>query len=153
LVTFGTIHDWDPGKGFVISWHGSPAARAKAKESPISNIAASYQQAQHLRDFCEHATRGLDMPRLSIGVWDIAGVCDIPAMTYAINAHLRRHDTYHSWFEFQDADRIVRRTFADPADIEFLPIEHGEMTSAGLRAHILATPNPLQWDCLSFGLI
>jgi hypothetical protein len=74
-------------------------------------------------------------------------------MTYAINAHLRRHDAYHSWFEFQDADRIVRHTFADPADIEFLPIDQGEMTSAELRAHILTTPDPLQWDCLTFGLI
>ena len=27
------------------------------------------------------------------------------------------------------------------------------MTSAELRNHILATPNPLQWDCFSFGMI
>jgi hypothetical protein len=93
------------------------------------------------------------MARLSIGAWDIAGVCDISAMTYAINAHLRRHDTYHSWFEYQDTDRIVRHTFSDPADIEFLPTEQREMTSAEFHAHIFATPNPLQWDCLSFGLI
>jgi len=93
------------------------------------------------------------MARLSIGAWDISGVCDVPAMTYAINAHLRRHDAYRSWFECQETGRIVRRTFGDPADIEFLPADQGEMTSAELRAHILATPNPLQWDCFSFGLI
>jgi hypothetical protein len=93
------------------------------------------------------------MARLCIGAWDIVGVCDIPAMTYAINAHLRRHDTYHSWFEYKNADDIVRRTIRDSADIEFVPTENGEMTSADLRAHILATPNPLQWDCFSFGLI
>jgi mycolipenoyl-CoA---2-(long-chain-fatty acyl)-trehalose mycolipenoyltransferase / long-chain-acyl-CoA---trehalose acyltransferase len=93
------------------------------------------------------------MARLSIGAWDISGVCDLAAMTDAINAHLRRHDTYHSWFECQDAGRIVRHTFSDPADIEFLPTDQGEMTSAELRDHILATPNPLQWDCVSFGLI
>ena len=34
--------------------------------------------------------------------WDIPGACDIPVMTAAINAHVRRHDTYHSWFEFED---------------------------------------------------
>lgn len=93
------------------------------------------------------------MARLSIGAWDISGVCDITAMTDAINAHLRRHDAYHSWFECQQTGRIVRRTFGDPADIEFLPADQGEMTSAELRAHILATPNPMHWDCFSFGLI
>lgn len=95
------------------------------------------------------------MARLCIGAWDIAGVCDIPAMTYAINAHLSRHDTYHSWFEFEyeSADNIVRRTFSDPADIEFAPTGWGEMSSAELRDHILATPDPLQWGCFSFGLV
>jgi mycolipenoyl-CoA---2-(long-chain-fatty acyl)-trehalose mycolipenoyltransferase / long-chain-acyl-CoA---trehalose acyltransferase len=93
------------------------------------------------------------MARLCIGAWDIVGVCDIPAMTYAINAHLRRHDTYHSWFDYKNAENIVRRTIRDSADIEFVPTENGEMTSADIRAHILATPGPLRWDCFSFGCI
>ncbi|HTZ15410.1 MAG TPA: condensation domain-containing protein [Mycobacterium sp.] len=153
MVTFGTIHDWDPANGSVISWHATPTALSKAQQAPISAAPASYQQIQHLNGFCEHATRGRDMARLSIGAWDISGVCDVPAMTYAINAHLRRHDAYRSWFECQETGRIVRRTFGDPADIEFLPADQGEMTATELRAHILATPNPLQWDCFSFGLI
>jgi hypothetical protein len=153
MVALGTIHDWSPAPGLVVSWHASPAARAKAGQAPISAVPVSYQQAQHLRGFCQHAAQGLDMARLCIGAWDIVGVCDIPAMTYAINAHLRRHDTYHSWFEYKNADDLVRRTIRDSADIEFVPTENGEMTSADLRAHILATPNPLQWDCFSFGLI
>ena len=93
------------------------------------------------------------MSRLFIAAWDIAGRCDIRAMTYVINAHLRRHDTYRSWFEYQDAEHIVRRTIRDPADIEFVPTEHGEMTPAELRDHLLATPDPLQWDCFRFGII
>ncbi len=93
------------------------------------------------------------MARLNIGACDLAGQCDIPAMTYAINAHLRRHDTYHSWFEYTDAEHIVRRTIPDPADIDLVPTEHDEMTPAELRHHILATPDPLQWDCFRFGLI
>jgi mycolipenoyl-CoA---2-(long-chain-fatty acyl)-trehalose mycolipenoyltransferase / long-chain-acyl-CoA---trehalose acyltransferase len=153
MVALGTIHDWSPAPGLVVSWHASPAARAKAGQAPISVVPASYQQAQHLRGFCQHAAQGLDMARLCIGAWDIVGVCDIPAMTYAINAHLRRHDTYHSWFEYKNADDIVRRTIRDSSDIEFVPTENGEMTSADLRAHILATPNPLHWDCFSFGFI
>jgi hypothetical protein len=93
------------------------------------------------------------MSRLCIAVWDMPGRCDIPAMTYVINAHLRRHDTYRSWFEYQDAEHIVRHTICDPADIELVPTKHGEMTPAEWRDHILATPNPLQWDCFQFGVI
>ena len=47
-------------------------------------------------------------------------------------------------------NHIVRRTIRDPADIEFSPTEHGEMTPEEWRSHILATPNPLQWDCFRF---
>ena len=74
-------------------------------------------------------------------------------MSYVINAHLRRHDTYRSWFEYTDAERIVRRTIGDPADIDFIPIEHGEMTPSELRDLIVATPDPLHWNCFSFGMI
>lgn len=153
MVTFGTVHNWDPGTGSVISWHATPAAREKARQAPISDVPASYQQLHHLRRFSEHAARGLDMARLNIGVWDISGVCDVAAMTEAINAHLRRHDTYHSWFEHRTDGRIVRHTFDDPADIEFAALQRGEMTPTELRAHILATPNPLRWDCFTFGLV
>jgi mycolipenoyl-CoA---2-(long-chain-fatty acyl)-trehalose mycolipenoyltransferase / long-chain-acyl-CoA---trehalose acyltransferase len=110
-------------------------------------------QAQHLRGFCEQAARGLDYSRLMITTCKIAGRCDIRAMTHVINAHLRRHDTYRSWFEYKDADHIVRRTIRDATDIQFVPTNHGEMTPEELRAFILATPDPLQWDCFSFGLI
>ena len=89
---------------------------------------------------------------MMIFTWEVAGRCDVRAMNYALNAHLRRHDTYRSWFEYKDAEHIVRHTIADPADIEFVPIEHGTMTSAELRDHISA-PHPLQWDCFLFGVI
>jgi len=92
------------------------------------------------------------MSRLMIFTWDIPGRCEIRVMNYAINAHLRRHDTYHSWFEYRDAEHIVRHTIADPADIEFVPIEHADLTPADLRDHI-SKPQPLQWDCFVFGVI
>jgi hypothetical protein len=81
------------------------------------------------------------------------GRCDIRVLTYVINTHLRRHDTYHSWFELTDANQIRRHTFSDPADIRCVPIEHGEMTAETWREHILATPSPLQWDCFRFAVI
>jgi mycolipenoyl-CoA---2-(long-chain-fatty acyl)-trehalose mycolipenoyltransferase / long-chain-acyl-CoA---trehalose acyltransferase len=152
-ATVEVIHDWMPDPGSVVSWHPSSAALAKAQQAPISAVPASYMQAQHLRRFCAYAARGLDMSRLFIAAWDIAGRCDIRAMTYVINAHLRRHDTYRSWFEYQDANHIVRRTIRDAADIEFTPSKHGEMAPEEWRSHILATPDPLQWDCFRFAII
>ena len=148
-----TIHDWVPEPGPVVSWQPSPDAVAKARQAPVSAVPASYMQAGHLRRYRDHAARGLDLSRQLIGAWDIAGQCDIRVMTYVINAHLRRHDTYRSWFEYQDEEHIVRRTIRDPADIELVPTEHGEMTPVELRDHVLATPNPLQWGCFRFGLI
>ena len=152
-VAVAPIHQWVPEPGRVVSWQPSPGTLAKARQAPISAVPASYMQAKHLRGFCEHAARGLDLSRLLIAAWDIAGQCDIRAMTYVINAHLRRHDTYHSGFDSQDGQHIVRRTIGDPADIEFVPTHHGEMTPAEWRDHVLATPNPLQWGCFRFALI
>ncbi|MEY8013688.1 condensation domain-containing protein [Mycobacterium servetii] len=147
------VGDWDPAPGSLVSWHPSSAARAKALDAPVSALPPSYIQARHLRSFCEQAARGLDHSRLLIASVDVAGRCDLRAMSYVINAHLRRHDTYRSWFDYHDADHIVRHTIADAADIEFVPTRHGAMTSPQLREHIVATPGPLHWDCFSFGVI
>jgi len=95
----------------------------------VSAVPPSYVQTRHLRSFSEQAARGLDHSRLLIASVEVYGRCDLRAMSYVINTHLRRHDTYRSWFEYQDADHIVRHTIADPADIEFVPTEHGEMTA------------------------
>ncbi len=110
-------------------------------------------QAQHIRGYREQAAQGRDMSRLLIAAWDMPGQCDIRAMTYVLNAHLRRHDTFHSWFEFTDGDHIVRRTIREPASIALVPAKHGEMAPAELRSLILATPDPLQWDCFRFLII
>ncbi|OBH11182.1 MULTISPECIES: condensation domain-containing protein [unclassified Mycobacterium] len=147
-----TLRDWTPQASPVVCWHASPAAKAKAAEAPVSPVPPSYQQTQHLRRYRDHAARGLDMSRLMIFTWDVPGRCDIRAMNYAVNAHIRRHDTYHSWFEYRDARHIVRHTIADPADIELVPMEHGRLTPEELREHI-STPQPLQWDCFFFGVV
>lgn len=152
-VEIGTIVEWVPRPGSVVSWHPSPASRAKAGQAPISDVPVAYMQAQHLRGFREQAARGLDYSRLLIITCDIPGRCDIRAASYVVNAHLRRHDTYRSWFEFTDGEHIVRRTMPDPADIEFIPVEHGEMAPEELRDFIVATPDPLHWDCFHFGVI
>lgn len=153
LVKVGTIYDWAPGPGSVVTWHPSAGSIAKARQAPISAVPTSYIQAQHLRGYCEFAARGLDYSRLLIGTWDGPGRCDIRKMSYIINAHLRRHDTYRSWFEYHDAEHIVRRTISDPGDIEFVPTKRGEMTQKEWQDHVCATPNPLEWGCFSFGVI
>lgn len=152
-VAIGSIGEWTPDPGSVISWDPSAATLAITREAPVSPVPASYMQAEHLRGYWEHKARGLNMARLCIATWDIPGQCDVRAMSYVINAHLRRHDTYHSWFERTDDGFLRRRTISDPAGLDFVPTVHGEMTPAEWRSHVLATPGPLQWDCFRFMLI
>ncbi|WP_237571383.1 condensation domain-containing protein [Mycolicibacterium lacusdiani] len=153
MVAIKAIHDWIGTSGDVVSWHPSPASRAKVAKAPVSDVPVSYQQAQHIRGYLSHLAGGTDMARLNIPAWDMQGQCDVRAMSHVINAYLRRHDTYHSWFEMTDDDQIVRHTVANPRDINFVPTKHGEMTASQWREHVLSTPDPLQWDCFSFGII
>jgi hypothetical protein len=152
-VTVKSVHEWIPDPGSVVSWGPSPAALAKAKEAPAISTPASYMQAEHLRSWTDFAAKGVDMSRLCIATWEIPGQCDIRAMTHVINAHLRRHDTFHSWFEYIDSENIVRRTIENPAAIKFVPTRHGEMTPAEWQNLAMGTPDPLQWDSFRFMII
>lgn len=153
MVALTAIHDWVDAPGSVVSWGPSPVCLAKVAQAPVRAVPASYQQEQHIRNYREHSANGLEMARLLIPAWNIPGRCDIRAMTYVINSYLRRHDTYHSWFDFDDQDRVVRHAVANPADIQFVATKSGEMNAAQWRKHILNTPSPLQWDCFRFGVI
>ncbi|PQM44467.1 Trehalose-2-sulfate acyltransferase papA2 [Mycobacterium talmoniae] len=153
MVIWEAIHDWVDAPGELVTWDPSPATLAKVRNAPVSPVPASYQQAQHLRAYCDYRAQGAEMARLNIPAWNIAGRCDIRAMTHVINAYLRRHDTYHSWFEYKDTGDVVRRTMSNPRDIKLVPTKHGEVTSAEWRDRVLATPDPLQWNCFSFGVI
>lgn len=153
MVALTAIHDWVDAPGVMTVWGPSSISAQKMAHAPISNVPPSYQQDQHIRTYRECSVNGIEMARLLIPVWNMPGRCDIRTMTYVINSHLRRHDTYHSWFEFTDDDRITRRTVADPADIHFVATKYGEMTSNQWREHVLKTPGPLQWDCFQFGVI
>ena len=153
MVAIKAIHDWIGVSGDVVSWHPSARSRGKLADAPVSSVPVSYQQSQHIRGYLTHRANGTDMARLNIPAWDMPGVCDVRAMTHVINAYLRRHDTYHSWFEMTDAGDIVRRKAADPRDVTFAPTSHGAMTAPQWRELVLATPGPLQWDCFAFGII
>jgi hypothetical protein len=153
MVAIKAITDWFGTSGSVVSWHPSPASVKKVQNAPVSSVPPSYQQAQHIRGYLSHIAGGTEMARLNIPAWDMPGQCDLRAMTHVINAYLRRHDTYHSWFEMTDDGDVVRHTVSNPRDIAFVPTKHGDMTAPHWREHILSTPDPLQWDCFSFGVI
>ena len=152
-VTIGSIDDWVLSPGVVISWHATAAAQEKARHAPVSPIPVSYMQAQHIRGYYNQIASGLDYSRQIIATCEVPGQCDIPAMSQAINTYLRRHDTYRSWFEYAGAGPIVRRALEDPADIEFEPIDHGEMKIEDLYDHVVAIPTPLEWGCFTFGIV
>lgn len=149
----GTVHDWEPGPGKIVSWQASSASLENARRAPVSDVPLSTMQEAHIRGFSRYAEQGLDYARLVIGSADEPGRCDVRAMSFVINSHLRRHKTYHSWFEYDDANSIVRHTIRDAADIDFVPVRHDEMTSTQWHRFVLDTPDPLQWDCFRFGII
>jgi 2'-acyl-2-O-sulfo-trehalose (hydroxy)phthioceranyltransferase len=152
-VEIASIEEWNPEPGSLVTWGPTAAALAKAEAAPVSDVPASYIQTRHMRSFVQQAAIGVDHSRLFIAACRLPGRCDLRAMTYAINAHLRRHGTYRSWFEYHDADHIVRHTMADSTDIEFVPKRHGGLSSDELRDQTVSTPDSLQWDCFRFGVI
>ena len=152
-ITIGTIDDWSPSPGVVISWHPTSAAMEKARQAPVSSVPVSYMQGQHIRGVYEQDAAGLDYSRQIIATCEVPGQCNIDAMNHALNAYLRRHDTYRSWFEYAGSGEIIRRSITDPEDIEFEPIDNGVMGAEGARKHIVDIPTPMEWGCFSFGVV
>jgi hypothetical protein len=153
MVAIGSISLWQPGRGPVTTWTASAASRALMATADRDPLPPSFQQALHLRKAHDVRTQERQAPRLIMVAWDMDGWCDVAAMTEAINAHVRRHDTYHSSFEVT-ADAIVRRTIDDPDRIEFVPATVGFLEDGEIRDHVQsATPGTLEWDCFVFGVI
>jgi len=153
MVVIASHGSWSPGRGPVTTWTASPASREIMARAAIDPMEPSSQQAQHLRTAYHAKAEGRTVPRLIMASWDIDGWCDIAAMTDSINAHIRRHDTYHSAFEVT-AESITRRTVDDAARIEFVPTALGFLDQAAIRTLVqTATPGTLEWDCFTFGVI
>lgn len=148
-----SLSTWQAAGGTVFTWVPSPATLTHVTKSPKQDIPPSFQQEQHLRSFRSHHQNGLEMERLLILTWELPGQCNLTAMSEAINIHLRRHDTYHSWYSFEQDNRVTRRVIPEPSLIEFVASPHGEMSWEQVLQEILATPTPLQWDCFRFGVI
>lgn len=91
----------DPGHRHLLASDGR--VEEKVRHAPVSPVPVSYMQGQHLRNYCERTAAGRNFSRQIIASCEVAGHCDIAAMDQALNAYLRRHDTFRSWFE-QTAD-------------------------------------------------
>ena len=152
-ITVGALDEWTLTPGSVTSWHPTAAAKEKARQAPVSSVPISYMQGQHLRNYSERTASGLNFSRQIIASCDVAGECDISAMDHAVNAYLRRHDTFRSWFEQAGDGEFIRHAINDPADIEFVPVDHGHLTIDEIHAHVVAIPNPLEWGCFTFGIV
>lgn len=150
----GPIELWNPGQGRVTTWTASKQTREALRSAPVDPLPPSAQQAQHLWTAHYGAAAGRDLPRLMVAAWDMAGVCDLDAMTHSINTHVRRHDTYRSSFEVIDGGSIRRRTVGGPESIELVPAARGFMTAEQVRTHALtSTPGTLAGDCFTFGVV
>ncbi|BBY18331.1 condensation domain-containing protein [Mycolicibacterium litorale] len=152
-ITVGPLGEWALKPGSVTSWHPTAEAVEKARQAPVSSVPVSYMQGQHLRNYSEREAAGLNFSRQIIASCEVPGRCDVSAMDHAVNSYLRRHDTFRSWFERTDEGDFIRHAIEDPADIEFVPIDHGDMTIDEIQAHVVAIPTPLEWACFTFGVI
>ncbi len=151
--TVGPLGEWEVESGRVTSWHPTAAAMESAGRAPVSPVPISFMQGQHLRNYCDRHAAGLNFSRQIIASCEAPGHCDIGAMNEAVNAYLRRHDTFRSWFEHTDDDQFVRHSLVDPEEIEFEPVDHGELSVEQIRAHVTDIPTPLEWGCFTFGII
>ncbi len=107
-------------------------------------------QAQHIRGYCEQrqgtrllAADGRQLPA--------AGQCDIRAANYVINAHLRRHDTYHQLVPMQR--QRTNNPAYDPGSTPTSSSYQFIMVSSRcpqIREIVQNTPDPLQWGCFQF---
>lgn len=146
------LSDWTGPPATLTIWHPSSKSIAAAKTAPLSPIPPSYEQAQHLEAFFASNQRQEEMSRLLIVVWDEQGQCDHRVMTEVITNHLRRHDTYHSWFEKKD-NAIFRHVLKDPETIAMEPSTFGEATAEDWQRLIADTPGSFEWDCFRFGIL
>jgi len=155
MVAIGSISgSWSPGRGILTEWTASPSSRELAARAPHDPLPPTFQQEKHLRSADSARKLQRRTPRLIMTSWDVAGWCDVAAMTGAIDAHLRRHDTYHRGFDITADGTITRRTIDTPELIEFCPVVIGFMEQDEIREHVLtATPDTLDWDCFTFGVI
>ncbi|WP_306365091.1 condensation domain-containing protein [Nocardia sp. CC227C] len=154
MVSFGLIDEWEPTPGRLVTWVAAPASLARAAAAPAHPAPPSHQQEEYLRAADRNATADFRYSGLCLVVAQVPELLDRAAMTRAVNAFLLRHDTFRTWFAIAPGGAVVRHLVA-PEDVEFVPVEHGEIDNPEtIREHVQkTTPGPFQWDCFTFGAI
>ena len=152
MAVLRPFHVWSGPPALLTVWRPSDLSLKAAQMAPVSPVPPSYEQAQHLRAFRECKTQNEEMARLLIVVWEENGSCDVLAMTRVITEHLRRHDTYHSWFE-ERGNTLVRHVLTDPSIIEMEPVTLGQVNEQEWRKAAAAIPAPFEWGCFGFGIL
>lgn len=154
MVSFGLIDDWEPRPGRLTSWTASRAAVAAAGSAGTDPVPPSHQQEEYLRAAKRNEAADFRFSRLCLLAFDIHAPMDRDAMTRALTAFLRRHDTFRSWFTV-DADGSVARHLMPAGSIGVEPTDHGEFpTSSAITEHVQQhTPGPFHWDCFTFGTV
>ena len=148
-ITIGTLDEWPLTPGTVTSWRPTAASAAKVAAAPVSPVPVSYMQGQHLRNYTERTAAGSNFSRQIIGGCEAVGECDIAAMNQALNAYLRRHDTFRSWFSDAGGGHFIRHAVENPDDIEFEPVDHGYLTVDEIHRLVIDIPSPLPMpNCL-----
>lgn len=146
------LAQWSGPPAVLTLWQPTLAAQACAQRAPASAVPPSYEQEQHLRAFQACAARGERMARLIIVVWEQPGKCDLRVMSHVLNAHLLRHDTYHSRFA-AEGEGLRRHVLPDVPRVLVEPVTRGEVDAATWRNEVEATPTPFNWDCFRFGIL
>ena len=154
MVNFGLIDDWKPPAGRVTIWSASLASITQAQQAPIHPTPPSHQQEEYLRTAACRQNSQIRSSRLYVGTFDQDHALDHAAMTAAVNAFLRRHDTHLSWFSIEPDDSVARRVI-DPATIDFIPHHHDVIGDPDEIRELVQreTPGPFEWDCFTFGTI
>ncbi|MFF0491878.1 condensation domain-containing protein [Nocardia sp. NPDC004068] len=154
MVNFGFFDDWHPQPGRITSWSVSEAARAAMAAAPPYPTPPCYQQEEYLRAAHRQAGTRARTSRVTMISFDMPGEPDVPAMTRALTAFVRRHDTFGSRFEVLPDDRVVRHALP-PERIDLVATDHGDFAdAAAIRAFVQAnTPDARHWDCFGFGVI
>lgn len=153
MMQSGLIDDWRPKGGRLTVIRASESARAAAIRAPIDATPPSFQQDAYLEMARTAKRDGRRFDRLILCAFTLQGSPDIPALVRALTAVVRRHDSFHSWFEI-DADLGVQRRVLAAEDIELVADSWGEIDGP-LVSRILqrVTPGPSSWDCFTFAII
>ncbi len=111
--------------------------RGTKASAPISDVLVSYMQ-QHIRGYYGKgkvtSTTAVDGRRCQQ-----PGQCDIRAANYVINAHLRRHDTYRSWFQYTTA---IDNPAYDPGSRRHRVRTRAPLPSRAANSARSCTPDP-----------